>query len=158
MTVHTADMNISSSEQTLLSHLEQHIRTEAGMEDLYDTLAATGHPYITFLAKLIAEDEARHHRLFQEWMASIRSMANLDGETAIPALDRRRPDAETHALVDRLIEFEKADLAAVKQLRHEIGDMLDTTVWGALSETLIADTEKHIAILKFIKRQLRNAS
>lgn len=140
----------------LYSHLENHIQAEAGMEDLYETLAATGHPYITFLANLIGEDEARHHRLFQEWMESIRAMATLD-KPGIPALDRTPVNAETMALVDRLLQFEKADLTAVKALRKEIGDMVDTTVWGALIESLIADTNKHIGMLKFIKKHLKAA-
>ena len=31
----------------------------------------------------------------------------------------------------------------------------DTTVWGALIESLIADTQKHIAMLKFVKKHLK---
>ena len=146
--------NPSTSERALYAHLENHIQAESGMEDLYDLLAGTGHPYIAFLANLIGEDEARHHRLFQEWMDSIRAMAVLE-EGRIPNLDRKAVSPETIALVDRLLEFEKADLAAVRKLRKEITDMLDTTVWGALIETLVADTQKHIGILKFIKRHLR---
>jgi hypothetical protein len=149
--------NPSASDRVLYAHLENHIQAESGMEDLYDTLAGTGHPYITFLANLIGEDEARHHRLFQEWMESIKAMAVLDMSKGIPALDRAPVTAETIALVDRLLQFEKADLTAVKKLRKEIADMVDTTVWGALIETLIADTQKHIGILKFIKRHLRIA-
>ena len=87
-------------------------------------------------------------------MESIRAMATLD-KPGIPALDRAPVNPETAALVDRLLQFEKADLVAVKALRKEIGDMADTTVWGALIETLIADTNKHIGMLKFIKKHLK---
>ena len=147
----------SPSERVLYAHLENHIQAESGMEDLYETLASTNHPYITFLANLIGEDEARHHRLFQEWMESIKAMAVLDSPKGLPAVDRQPVNAETVALVDRLLQFEKADLVAVKRLRKEIGDMVDTTIWGALIETLIADTNKHINILRFVKKHLRAA-
>ena len=146
----------SPSDRVLYAHLENHIQAESGMEDLYETLAATSHPYITFLANLIGEDEARHHRLFREWMESIRAMATLDTSKGLPPIGRQPVSAETLALVDRLIQFEKADLASVRQLRKEISDMVDTTVWGALLETLVADTQKHIGILKFIKRHVKS--
>jgi hypothetical protein len=149
--------NPSGSERVLYAHLENHIQAESGMEDLYDTLASTDHPYITFLANLIGEDEARHHRLFQEWMESIKAMAVLETPRGLPAIDRQPVNAETIALVDRLLQFEKADLVAVKKLKKEIGDMVDTTIWGALIETLIADTNKHINILKFVKKHLKRA-
>ena len=149
-------IGLSTSEQVLYEHLENHVQAESGMMDLYDTLAATGHPYITFLADLIGEDEARHHRLFGEWMEAIKTMATLgDTSKGMPAIDRTPITPETIALVDRLIGFEKADLTAVKQLRKEIGDMTETTLWGALLETLVADTQKHIGILKFVKKQLK---
>ena len=150
---------LSVSERVLYEHLEHHVHAESGMMDLYNTLAATGHPYIPFLADLIGEDEARHHRLFGEWMEAIRTMAVLGAPTkGLPAVDHTKVTPETVALVDRLLEFEKADLTAVKQLRKEITDLRDTTIWGALLETLIADTEKHIGILKFVKRQLKPRS
>jgi rubrerythrin len=156
MTATHLPTNLSASERLLYEHLQQHIQTESGMEDLYDTLAACGHPYITFLADLIAQDEARHHRIFQDWMDSLKAMSELDqGKEPIPLVDRAPVHPETIALVDRLLEFEKDDLAAVKKLRKEVADVGEFGVWQALLETLVADTQKHIGILKFIKKQLR---
>jgi len=149
-------VGLGVKDRVLYEHLQNHIEAESGMEDLYDSLAGTGHPYITFLANLIGEDEARHHRLFQEWMEAIRASAELtEAEDGIPPIDRKPVTPETMALVDRLLEFEKADLAAVKKLRKDISDVAETTLWGALLESLEADTKKHIGILKFLKRQLR---
>jgi hypothetical protein len=149
-------VGLSTSETKLYDHLQHHVQAESGMMDLYDSLAATGHPYISFLAELIGEDEARHHRLFEKWMTSIRDMASFTPSgDGLPDLDHARVTMETVSLVDRLIEFEKADLAAAKALRKEIEDMLDTTVWGALIEMITADTQKHLGILKFIRKQLK---
>jgi hypothetical protein len=147
----------SAAERTLYAHLQAHVEAEAGMEDLYEHLTGCGHPYVEYLARLIALDEARHHRLFQEWMEAIASMAELQPATSVPALDYRPVSPETMALVERLLRFERDDRAAVKQLRRDISDAIDTTVWGVLIESLIADTEKHIGMLKFIKKHLSNA-
>ncbi|MDP9464287.1 MAG: hypothetical protein M3P52_06665 [Actinomycetota bacterium] len=57
-------------------------------------------------------------------------------------------------MVDRLLAFEEADLAASRKLRHEIRSVRTSTLWGMLVEFLIADTKKHIKMLKFLRARL----
>jgi hypothetical protein len=57
-------------------------------------------------------------------------------------------------MVDRLLKFEKADLATSQSLRREIRDVRTSTLWGMLIELVIADTKKHITVLKFLRARL----
>jgi hypothetical protein len=57
-------------------------------------------------------------------------------------------------LVDKLLDFEQADLTAAKKLRHEIRSVRTATLWGMLIELVIADTKKHIKVLKFLRARL----
>ena len=123
--------------------------------ELYEALAHDDHPYVSFVAELIGEDEARHHRLFTEWIETIKSLAELrEASDGIPHVDYHPVAASTIDMVERLLEFEEADLAATRQLRREIRDVRNSTLWGMLTELLVADTKKHIKMLKFLRARL----
>ena len=57
-------------------------------------------------------------------------------------------------MVDRLLKFERKDLAASRSLRREIRSVRTSTLWGMLVELVIADTNKHIKVLKFLRDRL----
>jgi hypothetical protein len=143
--------DLSEVDRELIHHLGTHVDSEQEVLDLYQRLSSNDHPYIAFIAGLIGEDETRHHRLFLDWIETIKALAELrDSPDAIPHLDRRPVDLDTVDSVKRLLAFEEEDLVAVKRLRREVHDVRNTTLWGALVDYLIADTKKHIKMLHFL--------
>ena len=161
MTTSRIPYDLSEIDGKLIEHLDEHVSSEKEVIDLYDALADDDHPYVAFIAELIGEDEARHHKLFIEWIETIKALAELrDAPDGIPHVDYHPVDPETIHLVDKLLDFEQADLVAAKKLRREIRDMRTATLWDMLMELVIADTKKHIRVLKFLRDRLveRSAS
>jgi hypothetical protein len=107
---------------------------------------------LAYLVNLLVEDEHRHHRFFNELALSLKSEAELSGvEPVIPRLDLKLVDsADLLATTRRLLEHEQSDAAELKRLHKELRDLQDTTLWGLLVEVMQRDTEKHIAILRFV--------
>jgi hypothetical protein len=48
---------------------------------------------------------------------------------------------------------EERDIAELKRLKRELRDVKDTSLWELLVELMQRDTEKHIAILKFVRKR-----
>ncbi|HSB85713.1 MAG TPA: hypothetical protein VLD86_05360 [Ilumatobacteraceae bacterium] len=147
--------DLSEYDRVLIEHLADHVNSEKEMIELYDVLERDDHPYVSFIARLIGDDEARHHRLFSEWIETIKALAELrDAEDGIPHVDYQPVDPETIGMVERLLEFEENDLVETKKLRHELRSVRNSTLWGILVELVIADTKKHIKLLKFLRARL----
>jgi hypothetical protein len=159
MTTSQVPHDLSEYDRQLIEHLEEHVSAEKEVIDLYDALAHDDHPYVAFIAELIGEDEARHHRLFTEWIETIKALAELrDAPDGIPHVDYHPVDPETIHLVDKLLAFEEADLGAAKKLRRDLHSVRTATLWGMLIELVIADTKKHIKVLKFLRARLGERS
>ena len=155
MTSSRVPHDLSQCDRTLIEHLSAHVESEKEVIDLYEALAHDEHPYVRFVADLIGEDEARHHRLFEEWIETIKALAELrDATDGIPHVDFRPVPRETISMVERLLEFEEADLVTTRELRREVRDVRTATLWGMLVDLVIADTKKHIKVLKFLRARL----
>jgi rubrerythrin len=156
MTSSRVPYDLSECDRALIEHLSDHIESEKDAIDLYDALAHDEHPYVRFVAELIGEDEARHHRLFEEWIETIKALAELrDAPDGIPHVDFRPVPPETIQMVERLLEFEQADLVTTRALRREVRDVRTSTLWGMVVDLVIADTKKHIKVLKFLRARLQ---
>ena len=145
----------SAWELDLWKHLTGHIRAERAMLEEYQAAAdATGSKALQYLVGLLIDDEIRHHKIFQELAESLRTCAELgQGEPVIPAMDFHQADKrEVLDITDRLLDSERMDAAELKRLRKELHDVKDTTLWGVLVEQMQRDTDKHIALLRFVKR------
>jgi rubrerythrin len=152
MTVRQPPAGLSVSEKRLFEHIADHIESEAGMLELYQTLAESEHPFVRYMAELIAEDEARHHRLFEQWLEAMESGADwAEIASGLPTIDVGPTSAKTLALLDSLIDFEKDDLRETKKLRKAISTIPDTNLWDIIVRLVMADTKKHLAMLKFIR-------
>jgi hypothetical protein len=57
-------------------------------------------------------------------------------------------------VTNRLLEHEEADEKELERLQKELRDVSGTTLWGLLVELMQRDTDKHIAVLKFVKKHL----
>lgn len=143
----------SVSELEMYTYLTEHTRREGAMlEEYVATAEASESKAMSFLINLLVEDEHRHHRFFDQLASSLKSESELRGvEPVVPRLDLNRVDRDDLLEVtNRLLENEKSDAAELKRLRKELRDVEDTTLWALLVEIMMRDTDKHIAILKFV--------
>ena len=145
-------------EQEVYDQIRSHIDAESGFVDSYGSLADdVGSPDISYLARLIMEDEQRHHRVFEELASSMRAEVELRAPTdGIPdvAVVRKNP-SDLVERTERLLELEREDLKSLKHLRRSLDPVADTTLWALLVETMELDTRKHIAILRHIRKIAR---
>jgi hypothetical protein len=141
---------LSVSDAKLYEHLVGHIESESGLITEYERLIASPSAYVSFLAALIAEDERRHHGLYEDWIESLKAIAELQF-AGLPPVITDDDAADLVSTTERLLEFERNDAAELKQLERQIKDLKDTTLWGLVVEIMRMDTEKHIRILDFIR-------
>jgi rubrerythrin len=141
-------------EQDVYDQLVRHIEAEEEILASYRQLASdAGSPDIAYLAGLVADDEERHHRIFEQLAASIRAEAELVASPeAVPHIPLSRSDpAAVLEATDRLLAQEEADRRALRDLRRSLRPVAATTLWPLLVETMELDTRKHIAILRHIR-------
>jgi rubrerythrin len=144
----------SAWEQDLYAHLTNHVWNERALLEEYVAAAdATGSKAFAYLVKLLIADERRHHVLFEELAASLKSEAELRREDpVVPFMDFDRVDpANVRALTKQLMEREQQDLQELKKLQKDLRDVKDTTLWSLLVDLMQRDTDKHIAILRFAR-------
>lgn len=154
-----APIGASLWERELYDHLIQHVGKERILLAEYESAAAaTESAALAYLINLLMGDERRHHAIFEQLACSLKSSAELRPDNPdVPRLDF---DAENRVEVlevtARLLERERQDLSELKQLHRELSEVKDTTLWDLLVELMERDTDKHIAILEFVRRHARS--
>ena len=141
-------------ERELFAHLTSHVEAERGMLQDYSAVAErTKSKAFGYLVHLLIEDEIRHHRLFSEFAESLKTEAGLSGgDPAVPYMDFNQVDGDAVRDGTRhLMENEERDLGELKRLQHDLRSVKDTSLWSILVDLMQRDTEKHIAILRFIR-------
>jgi hypothetical protein len=139
----------------LHAHLTSHVEIERGMLEEYRTAAeASSSKAVAYLVDLLIEDEIRHHRVFMDLADSLETQSLRPGtEPKVPYLDINRANREeVLALTEQLLDKEQQDALELKRLQRELRDVKDTSLWGLLVDLMERDTQKHIAILKFVKK------
>ena len=148
----------SAWERDLHSHLTTHVEIERGLLEKYrDAAAGSSSKALEYLVNLLIEDEIRHHRVFIQLAESLESSALRPGEEpSIPHLDFNRENQQAVLeLTDELLEKEEEDVKELKRLQRELREVKDTSLWSLLVDLMERDTQKHIAILKFAKKQAK---
>jgi hypothetical protein len=136
-------------------HVADHGRVEGEILDEYSSLAVdeTLSPAFRYLARIILDDEVRHHQIFDDLAETMRQMA-ADGSAAspLPSLRGLHTDRiRIQRVTERLLEVERADLHELKDLAKRLKEFDKVTLWGLLIELMVDDTKKHIKILEFIR-------
>ena len=147
----------SVGETELLSHLSAHAAREGAILDEYAQAAsATQSKALAYLVEILMEDERRHHRWFAELASSLEADASFSGDDpVVPRMDFHRANrVDVRDVTNRLLEHEKADEKELDRLQKELRDVSGTTLWGLLVELMQRDTDKHIAVLTFVKKHL----
>ncbi len=141
-------------DERALAHIEEHLAVEATATDAYKAFAKAEDPAVRYLAGLIAEDEQRHHQVLAKIAAVLRAEVS---DVAIPVPDVEVSAEQRKELLGesrRLLEMEKADATALRDLRHELRSAPEEKMWPALVEMMVFDTDKHIHLLRAIERHL----
>ena len=153
----TSTYGWTAAETELFSHLSGHAAREGAILDEYVQAAeATQSKALAYLIEILIEDERRHHRWFAELASSLEADASFSGtEPIVPRMDFHRADrVAVRDVTARLFEHEKADEKELNRLQKELRDVSGTTLWGLLVELMQRDTDKHIAVLTFVKKHL----
>ena len=142
-------------EQDIYQHVAAHGQLEGAILDEYKELADDEEtsPAFSYLARMILEDEVRHHRIFDELAETFRQMgADTPDRSPIPSLRGFHADRiRIQRVTERLLKVERDDERELKDLAKRLKAFDNTTVWGLLIELMLDDTRKHIKILKFIR-------
>jgi len=153
----TIPQGLSVWERALYQRLTSHIESEGLLLDTYRRVADAQHSeYVTYLLNMIAEDEARHHRLYEEWANSLKNLMAPEPDGAqIPALDLQPSSEDLEQWVRSFLQFEREDQRELKDLAKQLKDVRDTTLWRLIVELMQLDTQKHIRILEFLQDHIR---
>jgi rubrerythrin len=143
---------LSSWEYELYEHLTRHMENELDLVDEYAELAASAGGHVSYLLNLIMEDEARHHRLFDEWRNAIQSDAELrEVEPQVPHLSTSADPDKVKSAVRRFRKLEEGDEKDLERLKKSLKTVKSTTVWNLLVDVMELDTKKHQLILRFLE-------
>lgn len=146
----------SATDRALYAHLTNHVATERGLLEEYSDIAdRTESRAFRYLVNLLIEDEIRHHRIFAELAESLETIALMKAnEPVVPFIDFVRADRDAVVeATERLLEHEREDARELKRLQNELRDTKDDSLNGLLVELMQRDTQKHIAILRFVQKR-----
>lgn len=153
MTTNTAPVGLSAWEHDLYEHLTDHMEAERELVDRYEALALLAGGHVAYLLRLIMEDEARHHRLFEQWRNALQS--NAEFRDVVPRVPHMRQSADAEKVrtaAREFLEVERADERDLHRLQKSLKTVKDTTIWSLLVDMMDLDTKKHQLILEFLEK------
>ncbi len=140
--------------QELYDHLVSHVDNERDVLVAYQELAeTTDSPAFAYLARLILDDERRHHAMLHDLAETIRGNAELSPDPLpIPDLAMFRADREKILeQTEWYLDVEREDQKMLAKLRKDLRDVRDTTIWELIVRLIQHDNEKHRMILEFVR-------
>ncbi len=142
-------------EDDVYEHVSSHGRVEGEILDEYAQLANDEDmsPAFRYLARMILDDEVRHHRIFDDLAATMGAIRDHSSEdTPIPSLAGFHADRFRLARVtEDLLRVEREDLRELKEFSRQLKELRNINLWSFLIELMIDDTKKHIKILEYIR-------
>lgn len=151
----------SATDRALYAHLTNHVAAERTLLEEYREIAEhTKSKAFRYLVRLLIEDEIRHHKIFSELAESLETTALMKAnQPVVPYIDFAQADrAGVLEATERLFDHENQDARELKRLRREIRKTKDHSLNGLLVELMQRDTQKHIAILRFVHKRARRSS
>lgn len=116
----------------------------------------SGSDWVYYVTELIAEEETRHHRLFEELANALRKPVERGIGDAVPTVTKVANPAELLEATERLLDAERRDAKELNRMSRPLRSMRGLSLWPLLIELMQRDTEKHIGILRFVCRRLRD--
>jgi len=146
-----------SSVQRLRNEFQVHADHEGQWLTSYQAVAKeASDPLIRFLLGLIVADEQRHHELTSRMITKLKdelAWTRAEGLTRrIYAKGEKR--TELLSSIERFLEAERKGIKEYERLK-KASQGLYRDVFTLLYTTMIHDSHKHIGILEFLRRKLR---
>lgn len=146
-----------SAVQHLINEFKTHENDEAEWLKMYQKIAGeTDDPLVRFLLSLIIADEERHHEIIDRMISRLKN--DLVSTRPYRISQRKKAaDAKNAALrvmVERFLEVERNGIKEYEKLGKVSGG-LGHDLFGLLCRTMVHDSAKHIGILDFLQRRLR---
>jgi rubrerythrin len=151
----------SATDRALYAHLTNHIAMERGLLEEYREISErTQSKAFRYLVELLIEDEIRHHKIFSELTESLETTALMKAkEPVVPYIDFAQADrGGVLEATKRLLDQEKEDARDLKRIQRAIYDTKDGSLNVLLVELMQRDTQKHIAILRFVRKHATRRS
>ena len=138
---------------------QAHVRDEGEFLERYQqAVDGVDDPALRFLLQMILDDERRHHALFEQMADAARG----DTPTAGDLPGAPHPDTSVAATLlaptERLLDAEREDRDRLRHLARDLEALRDDTLWHLLVGLMEIDTQKHIAILEYLRKRLRAAA
>ena len=148
-----------SSVQRLMNEFQAHADYEEKWLSNYQSTAQdASDPLVRFLLELIVTDERGHHELTKRMVAKLKdelAWTRSEGLTrrVYETTDKRAPLLVS---VQRLLDAERQGIQEYERLR-KASQGLCRDVFALLYRTMIDDSHKHIAILAFLRKKLKES-
>ena len=142
--------------ESLLDQLEAHEESERELLSDYPYAARFGSdPGVGFLMNLILEDEERHHRLMETMARDVRSSLLWDAAgSPLPSIAAgTEASAELLAQTEQFLQVENDSTGHLRELKKAV-TKLNSGLLELMVDGMERDTQKHIGILKFIRKEL----
>jgi hypothetical protein len=140
----------------LMDQFKHHEADEERWLSVYRKIAADSEdPLIRFLLNMIVADEERHHHLLGRTVASLK-----DDLASTHAAHAPRPVADAAAglelalMIERFLDVERKGIRECEKLKKTT-QRFRQGLLSLFCETMIYDSLKHIAILKFLQAALK---
>ncbi len=149
----------SSVQRAAVDRLRHHTESEKEIIEAYARLAATGpDDFVRYLARLIVEDEQRHHALLAEMLNTLQAQVRWERapRASVPEVPHSGTSVTLRGEIQQLLAAEKADAASLRQLRRDLRKLRDTSLLALIVELMELDTAKHVRILEFIRAATRS--
>jgi rubrerythrin len=146
-----------SAVERLIDEFESHEAQEREVVDRYmEVSKGSINPFVKFLLQLIIGDERKHYEVTHAMLSTLRgSLTWTRPKDAIPGM-RELEDTEMLQLTEKFIQLEKEGIKQYKKLISESrGYYRDLFV--LLFQSMIRDSEKHVEILEFLRRKVKEA-
>lgn len=156
----TAESGGGPTIEQLRSMLANHLQEEGKFLQVYSQAIDSQHsPLVKFIFELILADEETHHGVLSRIVAKLDSQLNWkQAPDELPAMGMLKTADRAHLLklTDAFIAEEKHGIAQCKSLIKS-SKGLYRDLLSFLLRTMVHDSEKHLMMLRFIRKQLKTA-
>jgi rubrerythrin len=157
-TVSSPESGIPEVER-LLNEFESHETQERDFLRQYKEVAATVQaPLIKFLLQLIISDEEKHHAVTHAMVSTLQGDLHwTKPDDAIRGLyEIGEERKKLLAVTEEFIRTEKDGILECKNLT-KVSRRYYKGLFGLLFKCMIDDSQKHVAILEFLRKRLKEA-
>ena len=152
------DEHERSTFDRMMSSFAAHEREERQfLEDYRAVVERHENPLVRFLLQMIMLDEEKHHALVHTITSTLKSdLSWLHSEEELPKLGQisAAEKDDLLKLTRTFIQTEKDGIKEYKALLKQTADCYGGLL-NLLIETIIHDSEKHLMILRFMEKRLR---